>query len=234
MTKSDDLLFHAGHRERLKERLLDGKLVSYEKLELLLTYAIPRRDVRPLARALIARFGNVYLVMSASVPDLMSVPGVGRSAAILIKLMHELFIVSHTEQITEGKILSDPAVIHAYCRRILTGKPVEELHILYLGPHQRLLLDETHSVGTIDYSDAYPREIARKALSLNSVSIIIAHNHPVSDNTFSRDDINLTKMLEAQLSIFNISLHDHYLVTGSGNVISYRNCPWAGTDSFRR
>ena len=127
-----DPLFHAGHRERLKEKLLDNKLTSYEKLELLLTYAIPRRDVRPVARTLLKRFRSVYCVLNATIEDLETVPGVGRNTALLIHLVHELMMISYREQMEDGDVLVDPGVIKEYCRKMLIGKSVEEFHVLYL------------------------------------------------------------------------------------------------------
>ena len=152
MPKSDPL-FHAGHRERLKEKLLDDKLTSYEKLELLLTYAIPRRDVRPAARALIARFRSVYGVLHASIEDLQTVSGIGHNTALLIHLVHQLMLISHREQLSDGNVLADPNVTKEYCRKNLVGKCVEELHIMYLDTKFRLIDDETHSRGTIDQSE---------------------------------------------------------------------------------
>lgn len=221
-----ELLFHLGHRARLKEKLLDGKLVGYELLELLLTYAIPRRDVRPLARRLIEKFGGVYRVLHTSYEDLLTVDGVGPAVATIIKLAHELIFVSYTERAISGKYLADDKFVRDYCRHLVSGKTVEEFHVLYLGNDSRLLLDETHSRGTIDESAVYPREISRKALQLNAISVILVHNHPLSDNDFSHADADLTSLIEERLNSFNISLIDHFLVTANGVVYSMRASPW--------
>ena len=217
MPKSDPL-FHAGHRERLKEKLLDDKLTSYEKLELLLTYAIPRRDVRPAARALIARFRSVYGVLHASIEDLQTVSGIGHNTALLIHLVHQLMLISHREQLSDGNVLADPNVIKEYCRKNLVGKCVEELHIMYLDTKFRLIDDETHSRGTIDQSAAYPREICRRAHLLNASAVILAHNHPQSDNSFSSDDVMLTELIRNELAKINVAYIDHYVVTSTGTV----------------
>lgn len=221
-----DILFHTGHRERLKEKLLDGQLADYEKLELLLTYAIPRRDVRPLARQLIQKFGSIYLVLRTPIEELMTVPGIGRNTAILIKLFYELDLVSYKNRACSGTYLSDEKFMHEYCRNILAGKMVEELHVLYLGNDRRLLLDETHTRGTINQTAAYPREIARKSIQLNAISVILAHNHPVSDNKFSYDDVELTTMIQSALQPIGVVLVDHLLVTSTGIVHSFMSSPW--------
>lgn len=221
-----DLLFHSGHRTRLKEKLLDGKLTGYETLELLLTYAIPRRDVRPLARLLIEKFGGVYFVLRASYEELLSVSGVGHNTAVIIKLAYELISVSYTERAMSGKYLSNEKFVRDYCRNLVSGKTIEEFHVLYLGNDNRLLLDEIHSRGTIDESAVYPREISKKALQLNAISVILVHNHPISDNNFSHADVDLTSLIEERLNSFGISLLDHFLVTSCGIVYSLRASPW--------
>ncbi len=225
MQKTDDL-FHSGHRERLKEKLLSGKLTSYEKMELLLTYAIPRRDVRPLARKLLEVFGGVYFVLRAPVEDLLKVPGIGRNTAILIKLFCELNLVAHTERAMSGRYLTDEKFMYDYCRNIVAGSNVEEFHILYLDGDYKLLAEETHTRGTINETAVYIREITRAALRLNAAGIIIVHNHPVSNNKFSEADITITRDIENVLKTLNIRLIDHLLVTASGTVFSYRAFPW--------
>ena len=226
MPKTDDL-FHTGHRERLKEKLLGGKLTGYEKLELLLMYAIPRRDVRPLARKLLEVFGGVYFVLHAPIEELMAVPGVGRNTAILIKLVCELNLVAHTERAISGKYLSDEKFRFDYCRNLVAGSKVEEFHILYLDGDYKLLAEETHTRGTINETAVYIREITKGVLRLNAASVIIVHNHPVSTNNFSQTDITTTQNIEHVLQTLNIRLIDHLLVTASGTVFSYRALPWA-------
>ena len=231
MTESD-LLLQAGHRERLRQKLLDGNLTSYEKLELLLTFAIPRRDVRPLARRLINKYHSLYAIWSAPVEELMAFPGVGRSTAILLHLVRELLLLTHMERLVDGTVLSDPRVIKDYCRQLLYASPVEEFHVLYLGADYRLISDELHSRGTIDESGAYPREIARRAMALNALSVILVHNHPMSTNNFSDTDIELTSKIESDLKYFGIGLFDHLLVLSNGVVYSMREQPWLNKSSF--
>ncbi len=231
MAKMDEL-FHTGHRERLRQKLLDGKLMGAEKLELLLTYAIPRRDVRVLARTLIDNFGGVYFVLSASYEELMRVPGVGHNVAVLIRLFHELSLVSYRERAMRSDYMTDEKFIRDYCRKLVADATVEEFHVLYLDGKRRLISEETHSRGTFNQADVYPREVARRALSLNAIYVILAHNHPVSDNNFSSDDAEATSRLEACLNTFGIGLIDHYVVASGGIVYSMRETPFLNKSSF--
>ena len=229
-----DLLFHKGHRERLREKLLGDKLTGYEKLELLLTYAIPRRDVRPLARSLIQKFRGVYYVFTASMDELLSVPGVGTSTAMLIKLVHELMLVSYRDILCDGVILQDPFVIQEYCRQLLIGQKTEEVHVLYLGPQNRLIHSEQHSHGDFSETGIFPGIIGRVALNHHAVSVIMVHNHPLSDNDFSQDDIDATTMVEQLLNSLGIELYDHYLVKSNGSVVSLRETIWMHRSSFHK
>ena len=205
--------FYAGHRDRLRAKFLDGQLADYEKLELLLAYAIPRRDVRPLARSLVKQFGGVYQVLSASIDDLTAVKGIGNNTAVFIKLVQQMMTINYRGQLKETPIFHNETILHNYYRIIVAGKTVEELHILYLDSNLRLVVDEIHSTGTIDSSAVYPREIARRALELNARSIVMVHNHPTSNNSFSRDDIEITTLVQSVLAGLSIELYDHFVVS---------------------
>ena len=231
MSKTD-ALFHVGHRERLKDKFLDGKLSDYEKLELLLTYAIPRRDVRVLARTLLARFESIYNILHAPISELMSVSGIGRSAAILIKLFHDLNNISHMQMAKSGTYLSDEMYRNNYCRDLVSDCRVEEMHVLYLGAESKLISDEVHSRGTVDESLVYPREILQRAMALNATGVILVHNHPMSNNSFSSADIQATADLNSLLRLVRVRLVDHLLVTSGGIVHSYWAQPWANKSSF--
>lgn len=207
-----DEKFYTGHRERLREKFLSNQLADYEKLELLLGYAIPRRDVRPLARGLIKQFGGVYQVLSASVEDLTAFKGIGHNTAVFLKLVQQMMQIGYKGQLKESPIFHDEKILHNYCRIILAGKQVEELHILYLDNNLKLISDEMHTSGTVDSSAVYPREIARRALQLNARSIVMVHNHPTSTNTFSNDDVAVTTQVQVVLESLEIALYDHLLV----------------------
>lgn len=220
--KQTDASFHAGHRERLRQKFLDGKMTDYELLELALSFAIPRRDVRPVSRALIGRFGTLYQVLIASVEDLSSVPGMGRNSAIFIKTMHRMMTVGFRGYFLKTPLFHDYAQFENYCRLNVGGKPVEEVHVLYLDSRLCLLEDQCHSVGTVNESSVYPREIVRHALKLNARGVALVHNHPTPCTSFSEQDKEMTIELMLLLRAMNITLYDHYVVSG-GTVYSARN-----------
>lgn len=218
---SDDKLFRLGHRDRLRQKFLDGKLTDTELLELLLAGVIPRRDVRVLARSLVQRFGSTSQVFGAPLDSLEQVTGVGHNTAVHLKLINELLVRGYKTRMLEQVVFRDEGVIKNYCLTLLSGKSVEEMHVLYLDKELRMLQDETHSVGTIDWAPVFNREIIKKALNLNVRSIALLHNHP-GGGSFSSDDINVTIELEAALNSLNIELYDHYVVS-NGILHSMRN-----------
>lgn len=214
MTDNDKDL-RAGHRERLRQNFLDGKLAKYELLELLLSYAMPRKDVRPMARMLFKKFGGIYPILSATPTDLMTVAGVGKNIATFIKVVHQIMLEGYKCQLEEqGNILHSPEQLNNYCLLMLGSKHIEEAHVLYIDVAGRLLQDELHSTGSIDYTDIRTREIVKTALGLDAKFVVLVHNHPKPNSSFSSEDIAMTKKLKQALEIVGINLHDHYLVSG--------------------
>jgi len=220
--KQADTSFHAGHRQRLRQKFLDGKLADYELLELALSFAIPRRDVRPVSRALMREFGTLYQVLTASVDALAAVPGMGRNSAIFIKTMHQMMALGFRGYFIKTPLFHDYAQFENYCRLNVGGKSVEEVHVLYLDGQLCLLADEIHSVGTVNESSIYPREIVRRALDLNARGVALVHNHPTPCTSFSEQDKKATLELMLLLNAINITLYDHFVVSG-GTVYSARN-----------
>lgn len=221
-TDEKDLSFRVGHRERLRQKFLDDKLTDYELLEMLLSFVIPRRDVRPLARGLIEQFGSVYQVITAPIDSLIAFKGVGRNTAIFIKSIHKIMLAGYKSNLDKVTIFHNEKILTNYCLLLMAGKTKEEIHILYLDEDNRLLADDLHSVGTVDWAAAYPREILKRALELNAKSIVMLHNHPKPNTSFSIDDIELTERVKDLLSTVDIDVHDHYVVSG-GIVYSARN-----------
>lgn len=221
-TDEKDLSFRVGHRERLRQKFLDDKLTDYELLEMLLSFVIPRRDVRPLARGLIEQFGSVYQVITAPIDSLIAFKGVGRNTAIFIKSIHKIMLAGYKSNLDKVTIFHNEKILTNYCLLLMAGKTKEEIHILYLDEDNRLLADDLHSVGTVDWAAAYPREILKRALELNAKSIVMLHNHPKPNTSFSVDDIELTERVKDLLSTVDIDVHDHYVVSG-GIVYSARN-----------
>ncbi|MGN0917305.1 MAG: RadC family protein [Candidatus Enterousia sp.] len=218
---NDDKLFHLGHRDRLRQKFLSGKLTDAEHLELLLAGIIPRRDVRILARSLIQHFGTVSQIFSAPIEKLEEFPGIGHNTAVHLKLINELMVRGYRSQMLEQTVFHDMRIVTNFCLTLLSGKQVEELHVLYLDKDYRLLHDELHSVGTIDWSPIFEREIIKNALNMNARNIVLLHNHPCG-GCFSSDDVAATTKLEISLNTVGINLYDHYLVS-NGILYSMRN-----------
>lgn len=211
---AEDALFHNGHRERLREKFLQGKLTAAELLEFLLGFAIPRRDLRPLSRRLLAEFGGIHQVLSASQDQLMKIDGVGKTTALLLMATHEIMTHAYKSVLKEESVYCNPDRMDNYCRMIVGGKTIEEFHVLFLDAEYRLLEDWTHSVGTVNWSAVYPREIIKKALDLNARSVVLVHNHPTPNMSFSDDDVAITETLMDLLKAMGLALHDHFLVSG--------------------
>lgn len=210
---ASDKNFYNGHRERLRQKFLDGKLVEYEQLELMLGYIIPRCDVRPLAHSLLKRFGNISQILVAPFEQLLTCDGIGKNTAIFIKLLHQLLIDGYKNAIDTRPIFHNTEILQNYCKLLLNGKNVEECHVLYLDSNYRLIKDVLHSSGTINETNLYPREIIKCALELNAQFFILIHNHPVSDTCFSNADIDLTNKIKILGDELEIVLYDHLLIT---------------------
>lgn len=208
-----DSKFHNGHRERLRQKFLDDKLAEYEKLELMLGYVVLRRDVRPLAHALINKFGSLGQVLTASFDELIAFPGVGRNIAIFLKLVHQIVLDGYRTHMDIRPIFHDINILKNYCKWALANKDVEEFHVLYLDSEYHLIQDETHSVGTFNSASVYVREIVKHALKLNSTIIVLVHNHPTTDCTFSQTDIASTEEISKIFNSLDITLYDHILVS---------------------
>ena len=224
MSELDDV---AGHRRRLKQRLLaggDDALHDYELLEVALFFALPRRDVKPLAKALLQRFGSPEGALRASPAGLQSVPGAGGDSVIaLFRLIDVL-----TRRMARGKLdrraplLSDPQVFREYCSTIMSPLTREEFRVFWLDAKGRLLCDEAHQQGTLDRAAVYPRELVRRGIEVGAAGVILVHNHPSGDPSPSRSDIRLTETLVAALQSAEIQVLDH-LVIGHGKTLSFRD-----------
>lgn len=210
-----DLSLRNGHRERLRQNFLDGNLAKYETLELLLSYAIPRRDVRPLARMLFKRFGGMFQILSASIEDLCTVRGMGRNTAIFIKTVQKIMLDGYQDDISEPTVLHTTEQFRNYCKLLLGGKHVEEMHVLYMDEDGRLIEDQLHSTGTYNEASLYGIEVIKHAISVGAKSVILVHNHPHRETSFSTQDVEITKELRKQLETINIDLFDHCVVSGN-------------------
>ena len=208
-----DVNFYSGHRARLRQKFLDDKLADYERLELLLSYAVPRRDMRPLAHALIYRYGSIAKILTASYNELLLFPGVGPNIALFLKLIHQVILTGYKMTLDTKPIFHDISVLTNYCKWSLANKEVEEFHVLYLDSEFRLLQDELHSAGTYNETNVYVREILKHALILNASAVVLVHNHPTTNSSFSDADIDCTEKLNAMFKGVDIQLYDHILIT---------------------
>jgi DNA repair protein RadC len=213
-----------GHRERLRDRAKSGGLVAlpdYELLELYLFRTFARGDVKPMAKALLARFGSFGQVIGATLEELKTVPGVGESAALDIKLLHEAALRAGRDRIGKRPVISSWSALLAYVRTALAHEPREQFRVLFLDKKNQLIADEVMNHGTVDHAPVYPREVMRRALELSSSNIILLHNHPSGDPTPSRPDIDMTKQIIEAGRALKIAVHDH-LVVGREGVASFK------------
>ncbi len=217
MAEADDL---AGHRERLRARFLAGgadPLPDYELLELLLFRSLPRRDVKPIAKRLITRFGSFAEVLSAPVERLVEIDGIGESAAIDLKIA-----AAAAQRLTKGsvskrQVLASWASVIEYCRAAMAFAEREEFRILFLDKRNQLIADEVQQRGTVDHTPVYPREIVRRALELSATALVLVHNHPSGDPTPSQADIRMTHDIIAISKPLGITIHDHVIVGRNGH-----------------
>ena len=219
---------YIGHRERLRKKLLecgdnvDSVFADYELLELLLTIAIPRRDVKPLAKKLIAKFGSFASVINATPNELSSVSGIGETTVATIKIVRASINATLKTSLTEHSVISNWKELINYCQANIGCKQTEEFHVLYLNTKCQLIKDEAHSSGTVNSSSVYPREILKHVLEIGATSIILVHNHPTGDITPSSADINITQKIRDALKTIDVPLYDHIIV-GKGNFFSFKS-----------
>jgi DNA repair protein RadC len=216
--------FH-GHRERLRARFLKGgadALQDYELLELLLFRAIPRRDVKPLAKSLIERFGSFAEVIAAEVTLLAEVKGLGEAAIGELKIVETAALKLGQGRVLGRAHLSSWAQLIAYCRGAMSFETQEQFRVLFLDTRNRLIADEVQQKGTVNHTPVYPREVVKRALELGASALILVHNHPSGETTPSRADIEMTKEIVSAAKALKISVHDH-LVIGAGEPASFRS-----------
>lgn len=213
--KDNDTDFHTGHRERLRQKFLEDKLTDPEKLELLLSCVIPRRDVRPLARRILNQFGTISGILTTPIERLVECDGLGRNTAIFFKLINQMLIDGYKYKISNQPIFYDRKLLENYCLHLLSEKTVEETHVLYLDSNMKLIQDDVHTRGTLGESAIYPREIIARAISLKAKHIVLVHNHPSGCATFSSADMQVTGVLARLLRDLDINLYDHLLVANN-------------------
>ena len=204
-----------GHRDRMRARLLKAgpdALADHEMLEMVLFLALPRRDTKPLARALLTRFRNFAAAIAAPVPDLLAVDGMGEAGAAALKTVQAAALRLSRSEIADLPILTNWPKLLAYLTAALAHEQVEQARVLFLDGRNRLLADEAQGRGTVNHTPLYPREVVKRALELHATALVLAHNHPSGDPTPSREDIATTREIKAAAEALRITLHDHVII----------------------
>jgi DNA repair protein RadC len=211
---------YVGHRERLRERFFSAgpdALSDYELLELALFAAIPRRDTKPLAKALLKTFGSFAEVIHAPEARLREIDGVKDASVNQLKL-----IAAAASRIAKGEIRRNVALsswneVIDYCRSSMAFADKEQFRLLFLDKRNQLISDEVQQIGTIDHTPVYPREVIKRALELSATALILVHNHPSGDPTPSQADIQMTKAIVDIAAPLGIAVHDHIIVGKNGH-----------------
>lgn len=215
-----DAPHYMSHRDRLRLRFQEtgGQgIADYELLELVLFRSIPRRDVKPLAKALIARFGSFAEVLGARSERLMEVPGIGEQVALDLKIIEAAGQRLARGELSRRAALSSWQEVIEYCRTAMAFAEREEFRILFLDKRNGLIADEVMGAGTVDHTPVYPREVIRRALELGSTAVILVHNHPSGDPTPSQADVRMTQDIVNIAKPLGIAVHDHIIIGRHGH-----------------
>lgn len=212
-----------GHRERIKEKFLKNGIdgfAEYEILELLLTYCIPRKDTKPIAKELLNKFKSLDNVFKADFDKLSAIEGLGKNSIAFLKLIGDLPSIIYKDELKNKKLIdketlkiSNKDILLKYLRNKIGYEEIEKFYVLYLSSSNEVIEFEENSVGTLDRSSVYPREIYKKIINLNAKSIILAHNHPSDNITPSKCDIELTNEIAKGLKNFGALLIEHIIIT---------------------
>jgi DNA repair protein RadC len=213
------------HRRRLRNRFMEGgaaAMPDYELLELLLFRAIPRRDVKPLARLLLDTFGDLNRVVAAPSARLATVPGVGEAVVQELKLFEAVAQRMARARVMHRPVMSSWDALLDYCHTAMAHRETEQFRILFLDRKNVLIADEEQARGTVDHVPVYPREVVKRALELNASALILVHNHPSGDPTPSDADIAMTAQIQDAAHVLGLTLHDH-LIVGRSREVSFRS-----------
>ncbi|MEQ8267880.1 MAG: DNA repair protein RadC [Parvibaculum sp.] len=214
---------HTGHRERLRERFLKSPdaLPDYEFLELILFRAVPRRDVKPLAKQLIEKFGGFSALINAE-PARLREEKVSEAIITELRIVREASLRLSQATVLNKDVIGSWGALLDYCSASMAHNPTEQFRILFLDRKNKLIADEVQQKGTVDHTPVYPREVVKRALELNASALILVHNHPSGDPTPSNADIEMTRQIADTAKPLGIEVHDH-LVIGKGRHASFRS-----------
>ncbi|MBV9969220.1 MAG: DNA repair protein RadC [Xanthobacteraceae bacterium] len=209
-----------GHRERLRGRFREAgadAFSDYELLELVLFRALPRRDVKPLAKTLIGKFGSFAEVIAAPTQRLAEVSGLGEAAITDLKIVEAAARRLARGEVKRRPVLASWSSVLEYCRAAMAFAEKEQFRILFLDKRNQLIADEVQQIGTVDHTPVYPREVVKRALELSATAVILVHNHPSGDPTPSRADIQMTQQIVEVAKPLGIAVHDHIIVGKEGH-----------------
>ncbi len=212
------------HRARMRHRLLTGgpdALADHELLEMALFLALPRRDTKPVAYRLLARFGSFANAIAAPAGEIAAVDGMGEASAAALKLVQAAALRLSRAEIVGRPVLANWEALTGYLTAVMARERVEQVRVLYLDARLRLLADEAQTRGTVNHTPVYPREVVRRALELGASALILAHNHPSGDPRPSPDDIAMTRQIVEAARTLSVAVHDH-VVIGAGGWFSFR------------
>ncbi|MGD9639397.1 MAG: DNA repair protein RadC [Alphaproteobacteria bacterium] len=216
MKEDKSVPHYLGHRQRLKEKLIkqgSASLADYELLELILMLAIPRKDVKPLAKELIEKFGSFGNVITADNGELLGVSGIKETGLAAFKIIEAAAIKMLLDETSKKPIIDSWDKLQDYCKIAMSYNKIEQFRIFFLDIKNRLIADELQQKGTVNHTPVYPREVVKRALELGASSIIMAHNHPSGDASPSQADIMVTKKVSETANAVGITLIDHIIVT---------------------
>lgn len=211
---------HDGHRDRLRERFTSAgpdALADYELLELLLFRFIPRRDTKPIAKALLKRFGTLSDVLNAPAELLTEIDGIGAATALDLRIVTAVNQRAFRASIRGREMLSSWSAVLDYCHAVMAHETREQFRILFLDRKNALIADEVQQVGTVNHTPVYPREVMGRALALSASALVLVHNHPSGDPSPSRADIEMTKTLVDVAEALGIKIHDHVIIGRNGH-----------------
>ena len=220
----DEKDYNSGHRQRLKMKYIKAgieALHDYEVVELLLTYAISRRDIKPLAKELLSRFGSLKGIIDAEPAELKKIDGISDHTAILFKLLKEGSALYLQQKAKEKPQISCTSELINFCRTILGGKRDEEFCVIYLDVQNQIIEFETLQKGTVNQATVYPRQVLENALRKKASAIILVHNHPSGHVRPSEADLRITKTISETARLLDINVHDHIIV-GEDRFFSFR------------
>jgi DNA repair protein RadC len=213
-----------GHRARMREKVIErgpGALADYEVLEMLLFLSMPKGDNKPLAKALINRYGSFVRVMAAPAEQLLAAPGLGPHSVSALKLVEAAALRMMEADVREAPVLNNWERLLGYLHAAMAREQVEQFRVLFLDPKNRLIADEAQAKGTVNHTPVYPREVVKRALELHATALILVHNHPSGDPTPSRADVEMTAQIKEAAALLEIVVHDH-LILGNGRHFSFR------------